>query len=558
MAWDWDSVPIELWNEISSFLGLQDVLSLRCVHRAFPLQRASCSSACGHVLARLPAAVASLDLRKAPYSTTTWRAFFQASPTAELTELRVHHSNIPYNMLAHSLQFARLQSLVLIRCIDFPEDDATAPEEWRFCLVNSVLANLPSLQQLVLRDNQLWITTSQVLQLVRKLQHLDLSYNLLVHDVDAFPTFCSRCHVLKLDYLFFGKALFTAFLNAVRFPVLRDLAVVSCAEDMASCLAGADLRSLQTLTIHRDPTLPLLLPHLPNLQHLSAGRMWSYADLPQPLGCTIDVGLTDIQHTTKPTKIVRLILEHPTEDVAGFLIHQCPHLQYLDTSSWSPSSMYALIRQLFRFEKRLPVKYWKTPYLQDAAAHAYYLYISECPNVNRIHRVVPSHPGVFADAFFPPNHFFHSILHLNLSYTAIRPEVCIELFTWLYCGSFRNLATLDLSGNEELDDGVFQFLRLPSSFRHFSLAYQDTSATPWSLFDLLHAHRPHAFSRVSVMTLDDSIVQVKSVLYAVGHGHLTCLPRHLAVPALILSQLPKYIVKQLNQHCCEVVAIHDT
>lgn len=556
MAWDWDSVPIELWSEISSFLGLQEVLSLRCVHRAFPLQRASCSSACGHVLARLPAAVASLELRKAPYSIATWRAFFQQ--TAELTELRVHHSNIPYNTLAHSLHFARLQSLVLIRCIDLPPDDGTAPEEWQFCLVDSVLANLPSLRQLVLRDNRLWITTSQVLQLLRKLQHLDLSYNLLIHDVDAFPTFCSRCHVLKLDHLFFGKALFTAFLNAVRFPVLQDLAVVSCAEDMAACLAGADLRSLQTLTIHRDPGLPLLLPHLPNLQHLSAGRMWSYADLPQPLGCTIDVGLTDIRHTTKPTKIVRLVLEHPTKDVAGFLIHQCPNLQYLDTSSWPPSSMYDLIRQLFRFERRLPVKYWKTPYLQDAAAHAYYLYISECPNVNRIHRVVPSHPAVFADAFFPPKYFFHSILHLNLSCTGIRSEVCIELFTWLYCGSFRNLATLDLSGNEELNDGVFQFLRLPSSFRHFRLAYHNTSATPWSLFDLLRAHRPHAFSCVSAMTLSDSIVQIKSVLHAVGHGHLTCLPRHLALPALIHSQVPQYIVKQLNRHCCEVVAIHDT
>lgn len=554
----WDGVPIELWNGICSFLGLQDVLSLRCVHRAFLLQRASCSSACGHALAQLPATVASLDLRKAPYSTATWRAFFQ-SPTVELTELRVHDSNIPYNMHAHITRFARLQSLVLVRCIDPPSDDATATEEWRFGLVNSVLTNLPSLQELVLRDNQLWISTSQVMQLLRKLQHLDLSYNLLIHDVDAFPTFSSRCHTLKLDYLFFGKSIFTAFLNAVRFPVLQDLAVVSCAEDMAACLARADLRSLQRLTVHHDPTLHLLLPHLPNLQHLSAGRMWSYADLPQPLGCTIDVGLTDIRsNTVMSTKIVRLILEHPTEHVAGFLIHQCPHLQYLDTSSWSPSSTYALIRQLFRLEKRLPVKYWKTSYLQDAAAHAYYLYISECPNVNRIHRVVPSHPGVFADALFPPNHLFHSILHLNLSCTMIRPEVCIELFTWLYCGSFSNLATLDLSGNEELDDSVFQFLRLPSSFRHFSLAYQDTSATPWSLFDLLHAHRPHAFSRVSAMTLSDSIVQVKSVLYAVGHGHLTCLPRHLALPALMHSQLPKYIVQQLNQHCCEVVAIHDT
>jgi hypothetical protein len=556
----WDRVPIELWNGISSFLGLQDVLSLRCVHRTFPLQRTSCTSACGHALARLPAAVASLDLRKAPYSTTTWRAFFQASPTADLTALGVQHSNIPYDMLAHVARFPCLRSLVLVRCIEFPADDAVAggEDDWRFCFVNSVVANLPSLQHLVLRDNQLWVSTSQVLQLLRKLQHLDLSYNVLVHDVDAFPKFCSRCHVLKLDYLFFGKSLFTAFLNAVRFPVLRDLAVVSCAEDMASCLAGTDLRSLQTLTIHRDPNLPLLLPNLPNLEHLSAGRMWSYADLPQPLGCTMDVGLTDIRSSTvKPTKIVRLVLEHPTEDAAAFLIHQCPHLQYLDTSSWSASSMYTLIRQLFLFEKRLPIKCWKTSYLQDAAAHAYYLYISECPNVTRIHRVVPSHPGLFADAFFPPNHFFHSIVHLNLSSTVIQADVCIELFTWLYCGSFRNLATLDLSGNGDLDDSVFQFLRLPSSFRHFSFAYQDTSATPWSLFDLLHAHPPHAFSRVSAMNLNDSIVQIKSVLYAIGHGHLSSLPRHLALPELIHSQLPKYIVKQLNQHCCEVVAIHD-
>ena len=542
-------VPLELWRNVSSYLELPDLLRLQCVHRDLPPFRATCTRACQHTLSHFPPGIAQLHLRKASYADSTWDAFFRTSPTTALTDLSVHHANIPYPALLYLPRFVHLRSLQLTRCL---QDTAAVG-----CSLDFLDALPGCLQHLVLRDNHLSVTTSQVHRLVHKLQHLDLSYNVLVHDVQTFPPIRSRCRVLKLDGVYFGKALLTTFLHAIQFPVLQELYLVRCAEDIAMCLTGVDLRSLTTLAIHRDRDVRSLLPSLPHLQHWSAGRRWSYAELPQPLHCTIDVGLTDVKSPAAavPINIVRLVLECPVKNAAAFLVHHCPRLEYLDTSSWSSSHTYRLLRDLFALKGRLPVKYWKTSYLQAAAADAYYLYVGECPNIDRIHHVVPSHAWVFASAFTPPAHFFRSVVHLHLAHTFMQPDVCRELFTWLYDGSFQNLATLDLSGNSSLDDAVFKTFRLPSSYRNFRLAYHDTAATPWSLFDVLGAHKPRTFSSISAMCVDDSLVQIKSVLYVIGHGHVRCLPSQLALPDEVHTQIPNYIVQQLNQHCCELVAI---
>ena len=74
-------------------------------------------------------------------------------------------------------------------------------------------------------------------------------------------------------------------------PYLKELSIVNCAPNIVPCLDGLDLRTVETLRIHRQDISKDFFASYPNIKHWDAGNAWSYADLPQPHGVTIDVGL---------------------------------------------------------------------------------------------------------------------------------------------------------------------------------------------------------------------------------------------------------------------------
>lgn len=567
-----ETLPFEVYEEINTFLKLPDLLRLQSAHPSFARRsppRSSEKNVCAHALSHpLPAAVARLHVHHVRYAFHTWSTFFSAGTheSSHLRELHIHHSNVPYHFLLNvPAKFPNLSTLILRNCIDLPPDDGHEDAmHLRFQLVHLIRTKLPRLQKLSLARNHLCIQMSQLLHLVRKLEHVDVSYNFLFHDVNfqtTFPPGRSPCRSLNLNYLFFGHHMLKQWLRHTRFPVLEELSVVACADAVVQCLADADadLRSLRKLTLHRDRQLGDLVEKLPNLQYASIGRHWRFDDIPISLLTTkLDVGLSDVAAicpTPTPTRIRRLVLEVFQENpaaVASFLVYKCPELEFLDTSSWSSDQTFVLIQALFSLPKRVGVTCWTTCFLHGHVADAYFLYISECPNIKRIHGVAPCHPRLLEDAFFPPMHYFHGILHLDISRCMLRRHTCKEIFTWLYCGSFRNLQRLDVSFNQDLDDSVFQCFRLPVTHQKFCLRYHYTSATPWSLFEMLRYHPPGAFAQISAMSIDDSLVQIKTVLYALGSGDIRCLPTHLAIPSLVYTAIPPFIVQSLKEHCCEL------